>query len=199
MTNKKGFTLIELLVVIAIIGILSAIGLVSLNGAREKARDAKARSDLATVKSGLALFYDDNNSAYPGNVTAGTDDMGNGSTAVLGTTACTTGATTNTCTKDSIWDATKKILVPTYVADLKAPATSGTNKYGYKASNFTSTNGGTVGGFVLYYKLEGAGGLDYYTLDNTGTVKDTSDTKTTLTACTIDSSATSKTGTCPQS
>ncbi|MFA6512309.1 MAG: prepilin-type N-terminal cleavage/methylation domain-containing protein, partial [Patescibacteria group bacterium] len=35
MTNqKKGFTLIELLVVIAIIGILSAIGLVSLNGAR---------------------------------------------------------------------------------------------------------------------------------------------------------------------
>jgi len=59
MKQKKGFTLIELLVVIAIIGILSAIGLVALNGAREKARDAKRKSDLATVATALALFYDD--------------------------------------------------------------------------------------------------------------------------------------------
>lgn len=37
---RPGFTLIELLVVIAIIGILSAIGLVILNGARERVPDA---------------------------------------------------------------------------------------------------------------------------------------------------------------
>ncbi|MFH0853826.1 MAG: type II secretion system protein [bacterium] len=61
---KKGFTLIELLVVIAIIGILSGIGLVSLNGAREKARDAKRISDLRQYASALNIFYD-NNGHYP--------------------------------------------------------------------------------------------------------------------------------------
>lgn len=61
---KKGFTLIELLVVIAIIGILSGIGLVSLNGAREKARDAKRISDLRQYASALNIFYD-NNGRFP--------------------------------------------------------------------------------------------------------------------------------------
>ena len=64
MKTKKGFTLIELLIVIAIIGILSAIGLVSLNGAREKARDTKRRSDLTQYRDALVMYHDDNNDEY---------------------------------------------------------------------------------------------------------------------------------------
>ena len=62
--NKKGFTLIELLVVIAIIGILATIVLVSLNTARQKARDARRISDLRQVQLALQMYYD-SNSAYP--------------------------------------------------------------------------------------------------------------------------------------
>lgn len=58
--NKKGFTLVELLVVISIIGILSSLSTISVNIARERARDAKRQSDMAQVQLALYLYFDDN-------------------------------------------------------------------------------------------------------------------------------------------
>jgi prepilin-type N-terminal cleavage/methylation domain-containing protein len=57
--KKRGFTLIELLVVIAIIGMLSSIVLVSMGGARTKARNAKRQADLRQIVSAMEMAYDD--------------------------------------------------------------------------------------------------------------------------------------------
>ena len=62
--KQRGFTLIELLVVIAIIGILASIVLVSLGGARAKARDARRQSDVRQISLAMEMFYDENNYAY---------------------------------------------------------------------------------------------------------------------------------------
>ncbi len=56
--KKRAFTLIELLVVIAIIGILTGIVLVSLRGARARARDARIRADIEQTRSIAEMIYD---------------------------------------------------------------------------------------------------------------------------------------------
>jgi prepilin-type N-terminal cleavage/methylation domain-containing protein len=64
MKSKNGFSLIELLVVISIIGVLAAILMVNLMGARERGRDSQRIQDLNSLKGALRLYYNDNQS-YP--------------------------------------------------------------------------------------------------------------------------------------
>lgn len=77
--RQRGFTLVELLVVIAIIGLLSTIGVVALNQARAKARDAKVLSHINQLAKVLEI-YNSAKTKYPkGNLdVAGAIVMDNG-------------------------------------------------------------------------------------------------------------------------
>jgi len=107
--KSKGFTLIELLVVIAIIGILATIVLVSLNSARQKARDTRRVSDIRQVALALEMYYDDHTSSgYP--------------------------AAAN-CNNTNWTGALATALAPTYVTVLPAdPVDSGSNVYMYSGT-----------------------------------------------------------------
>jgi prepilin-type N-terminal cleavage/methylation domain-containing protein/prepilin-type processing-associated H-X9-DG protein len=62
--RRRGFTLVELLVVIAIIGVLVALLLPSLSGARASANSSASANNLSSFGRGFELYANSNDGAY---------------------------------------------------------------------------------------------------------------------------------------
>jgi len=106
MIKKKGFTLIELLVVIAIIGILAAMILVTVNSARQRAKDARIKADLSQIRTAITSYLGDNNNF---DATAGCTEITDYS--ILSGDITTQGGTGvyNCKVSDSIWAISSSI------------------------------------------------------------------------------------------
>src|SRR3989344_4206475 len=64
MDMRKGFTIMELMVVIAIIGIFASIVLVPLNNARNKGKNASAKTSMSDIRIFANIFQIDNGYSY---------------------------------------------------------------------------------------------------------------------------------------
>lgn len=124
MVKRRGFTLIELLIVMAILGLLMVLGMSNFQTARVKAKDAKRKSDLATIAKSLEAYANDYNK-YP--------------TSSSGKIVC---KPPTTCNWGEAFSDTKGTV---YTAKLPADDVS-TQYYWYDSSSGTS--------YTLYTHLE---------------------------------------------
>ena len=83
--QKFGFTLIELLVVISIIGILVALALTGMGGARKNARDTQRKSDIGQYATALEGYSGDHNGRYSNQAGNSNESGGTGIFAALET------------------------------------------------------------------------------------------------------------------
>lgn len=66
---QKGFTLIELLIVVVILGVLAAVIVPQLAGSTDDAKSAALDSNLANLRSAVAMYYQEHGE-YPATSTA---------------------------------------------------------------------------------------------------------------------------------
>ena len=136
--EEEGFTLIELMVVVLIIAILIAIAIPTFLGARQRAQDRAAQSDLRNGLTAEKTTYTDNQAydANSGNMKAiePSLDWGGKLTVVVGD-AVTNGDAATVCLSEA--SKSGKVF---QLADVSAGANAGTY-YGKSATGCPTNDG----------------------------------------------------------
>ena len=127
------------------IGILAAMMMANFAGARERARDARRKSDFEQMKTALRLYYNDHQEGYPAN-------GGTGGGQIVG---CGTSATKTVCA----WVGSFAMDGTVYMKYLPLdPLNNGNYVYTYAQ---TDGGGGVMGdGFSLTTYLENGADQD---------------------------------------
>ncbi len=108
--TQEGFTLIELLIAVVVVGILAAVVIVGIGGLNNNAKNSACTVSLDAAKAATAVYYSNNNGAYPADFTV----MTTGANPVLDPATGTTVGTT-TITHGSDWTLTMTVgSPPTY-------------------------------------------------------------------------------------
>ncbi|MEZ0375481.1 MAG: type II secretion system protein [Candidatus Sericytochromatia bacterium] len=68
--TQKGFTLVEMMVVTTILGLLIAIGIINLQSANIRAKEASVRSNMHSFQAVVEIYATDYNGFYPPNVSS---------------------------------------------------------------------------------------------------------------------------------
>ena len=147
-SNEDGFTLIELMVVVLIIAILLAIAIPTFLGARSKAQDRAAQSNLRNALTAEKTYYVDNQ-AYTNNTSSSMTSIepsltyaASAAPTVVGTVYITLSTTTNT--NDTVTLAAKSASGKCFYLQDSTPA--GTQ---YEAD--TACGAGAAAGYLPHW------------------------------------------------
>ena len=162
MQRRSGFTLIELLVVIAIIGILATLVITQLSGARVKARNSSAKSDITEAGKAVEVLKAEDLSGekpldgvnVPTAVTTGSSANPNGFLATASANGCSLAAAASPCHVSNLNNTTAGAGWATIFSGTQTVVGGATgNSYG-----------------VAFSKTPGSGYMYFYESADTGAV-----------------------------